>query len=190
MALSHVTKLYGVNDAAVYKLSTDVAGAAPTYATKIDVTGVQSVDAKLSMDTKTLRGDNTLLAADSVLKEISGTIHFAKQNFDIWTAATNALTTDAGTTPNQTSTMTITQNTLPAFFKFEGQTKQVDYVTGDVHIQMWKCMPGTLPLGFAEEDYMKQSMDFTAIPVLGTVTGGPANAWLTFVANETAAAIT
>lgn len=188
--IGHTTKLFGVNDAAVYKLSTDASGSAPTYAAKVDVPGVQSVDAKLNMNTKTLRGDNTLLAADSVLQDISGTIHFAKHSFDVWAALTSALTTDGGTTPATTSTLTIGQGTLPAFFKLEAQSKQVDYVGGDVHILLYKCMPGTLPLGFNEEDYMKQSVDFTAVPLLGTITGSVAQTWMTLLGNETAVAIT
>jgi hypothetical protein len=189
MALGHTTKMYGVNDAALHKLTTDPAGAPPTYGSKVDVPGVKSMKATLAMDTKTLRGDNTLLSADSVLKEISGTLEYARHSFDLWTALTSATATDAGSTPNQTVTMTITQSTLPAFALLEAQTLQTDYVGGDVHIKAWKCMPGSMPLGYAEEDYEIQSFDFTAVPVIGTPAGTPANAWLTFVANETAAAI-
>jgi hypothetical protein len=186
----HTTKLFGVNDAAVYKLTADASGSAPTYGTKVDVPGIKAVDAKLNMDTKTLRGDNTLLAADSVLKDISGSIKYAKHSFDVWTAMTSALTTDSGTTPATASTLSIGQGTLPAFFKLEAQSKQVDYVGGDVHILLYKCMPGTLPLGFNEEDYMEQSVDFTAVPLLGTITSSVAQTWMTILANETTIAIT
>lgn len=189
MALSHVTKVFGVNDMAVYKVSSDTAGTAPTYAAKVDVVGAKSLDTTIATDTKELRGDNTLLAADSVLKDISGKIAYAKHNFDVFGAITSALTTDAGTTPNQTSTLTIVQTTLPAYFKVEAQSRQVDYVGGDVHIICYKCMPGNLLTGFSEEDYRAQGNDFTAVPLIGTISGGPANAWLTILANETAAAI-
>lgn len=189
MALSHVSRVFGCNDAGVYKLSTDVSGTAPTYATKVDVVGVKSLETTMATDTKTLRGDNTLLSADSVLKEISGKLLYAKHNFDVWTALTSALTTDSGTTPNQASTMTITQTTLPSFFKTEVQSKQVDYVGGDIHVLLYKCMPGNLPTGFMEEDYRIQSTDFIAVPVIGTIASGPANAWMTIIANETAVAI-
>ncbi len=189
MTLPHVTRNFGCNDGAVYKLNTDVSGTAPTYGTKVDVVGVKSLETTLATDTKTLRGDNTLLSADSVLKEISGKLEYAKHNFDVWTALTSALTTDSGTTPNQSSTMTITQTTLPAFFKTEVQSKQVDYVGGDIHVVLWKCMPGNLPTGFMEEDYRIQSTDFIAVPVIGTPATAPATAWMTITANETAVAI-
>lgn len=190
MALSHQTKLFGVNDMGIYKLSTDVAGTAPTYAAKVDVVGVKSLEATIATDTKELRGDNTLLAADSVLKDIAGKVAYAKHNFDVFAALTSALTTDAGTSPNQTSTLTIVQGTLPAYFKVEGQSKQVDFVGGDVHIIAYKCMPGNLMTGLAEEDYRLQGNDFISVPLIGTIAAGPANAWLTILSNETAVAIT
>lgn len=190
MALGHVTKVFGVNDMGVYKLTADVAGSAPTYASKVDVVGAKSLETTLETDTKQLRGDNTLLSADSVLKAISGKLGYAKHNFDVFAALTSALTTDAGTTPNQTSTLTITQTTLPSFFKVEAVSKQVDYVGGDIHIICYKCMPGNLLTGFQEEDYREQGNDFTAVPIIGTISGGPANAWMSIVGNETTAAIT
>ncbi len=190
MALGHTTKLFGVNDAGVYKLTADVSGTTPTYASKVDLVGVKSLEATLATDTKTLTGDNTVLSADSVLKELSGKMEYAKHNFDIWTALLSATTTDSGTTPNQASTITITQTTLPAFFKIEAQTKQVDYVGGDVHVLLYKCMPGNLMAGFSEEDYRIQSADFIAVPLIGTISGGPAAAWMSVIGNETAVAIT
>lgn len=189
MALGHTTKVYGVVDCKIHQLSTDVAGTAPTYGSAVDVPGVKSMKTTLTMETKTLRGDNTLLSADSVLKDISGTVEFARFSFDIWAALTSALATDAGTTPNQTSTLTITQSTLPKFVKVETQSATADYVTGDLHQIVWKAMPGSIPLGNAEEDYEIQSFDFTAVPVIGTPASSPANTWMTFVANETAASV-
>jgi hypothetical protein len=190
VALAHVTRVFGINDMGVFKLSTDVAATAPTYAAKVDVVGAKSMEATLATDTKQLRGDNTLLAADSVLKEISGKLDYAKHNFDVWAALSSALTTDSGTTPNQISTLTITQITAPAFFKVEGQCKQTDYIGGDVHVICYKCMPGNFMSGFSEEDYRMQSADFVAVPLIGTVAGGPANAWMSIIANETVVAIT
>lgn len=190
MALGHTTRVFGVNDMAVHTLTSDVAGTAPGYGTKVDVVGVKSLETTLATDIKQLRGDNTLLAADSVLKDVSGKLNYAKQNFDVWPALLSALTTDSGTTPNQVTTFTLTQTTLTQYFKVEGQSKQVDYVGGDVHVIIYKCIPGNMLTGFMEEDYRAQGNDFTAVPLIGTISGGPANAWITILANETAVAIT
>lgn len=190
MPLAHSSKLFGVNDAAVYKLLTDPAGAPPTYAAKVDVVGVKALVSTLEMDLKELRGDNTLLAADAVFKHIKGKLTWAKFNFDVLAAATTVTTSDSGVTPNQKSAATMAQTDLPAYVKIEAQSKQVDYVGGDVHFVYFKCMPGSMDmLGFNEEDYNAQGLDFTAVPVIGTISGGPANAWAQAVANETAIAI-
>jgi hypothetical protein len=190
MALSHVTKVFGVDDMGVYKLTSDVAGTTPVWGTKVDVVGVKSMEATLETETKELRGDNTLLAADAILRRITGKINYAKKNFDVWAALTSALVTDSGTTPNQVSTIIIAQSTTPAYFKVEAQSRHVDSVAGDIHILLYKCIPANLLTGFAEEDYRTQGNDFTAIPTIGTPTGAPANAWMSLVLNETAVAIT
>jgi hypothetical protein len=189
MPLGHTTRLLGVNDAAIYKMLTDVAASAPTYASKVDVVGVKSLECSLEIDTKELRGDNTLLAADSVMKRISGTLAYAKHGFDVWGAALSSAAADSGTTPNMKTTYDIVQTTLPASVKIEAQTKQVDYVGGDVHIILWKCAPNTMPFGFMEEDYRTQSFGFVSMPVIGTPATAPANAWAQIVGNETAVAI-
>lgn len=186
---AHVTKVFGVNDAAVFKLLTDVGGAAPTYAPKVDIPGVQTLELTLATDTKTLQGDNTLLAADSVLKSIDGKVTHGKHSFDIWAALTTATATDSGTSPATKTTITIQQFDLPSNFKVEGQSRQVDYVGGDVHVIVFKCVGGNLLSGFADEDYKAQSFDISSMPLIGTITGGPANAWIQLVANETAVAI-
>jgi hypothetical protein len=189
MALGHTTKVYGVNDAAAHKITSDVAGTAPGLGSKVDIPGVRTMKTTITMDTKILEGDNVVLSADSVLKSVAGSVEYARFGFDVMAALTSALATDAGTTPNQTVTMTITQTTAPQFVLVETQTLQVDYVGGDLHQKFWKCMPGSIPTGNMHEDYELQSFDFTSVPLLGTPSGTPATAWITYVANETAAAI-
>jgi hypothetical protein len=189
VALAHQTKVFGVNDAAVYKLSTDPSGAPPTYAAKVDITGVKSMEITLATDTKELRGDNSLLAADSVLKDITGKLMYAKFNFDVWTALTSMSSTDSGSTPNQKTIMTLAQADTPVFGKVEAQSKQVDYVGGDMHVICYKCMPGNFLGGFAEENYREQEFSFTSVPLIGTISGGPAQAWFSALVNETSVAI-
>lgn len=189
MALAHQTKVFGVNDAAVYKLSTDPAGAPPTYGGKVDLVGVKSMELTLETDTKELRGDNTLLAADSVLKVLKGKLMYAKFNFDVWTALTTMTAADSGVTPNQKTMMTLAQTDSPVFGKVEAQSRQVDYVGGDLHYLCYKVMPGNFLAGFMEENYREQSFDFISVPLIGTIAGGPAGAWFSALVNETAVAI-
>lgn len=188
--LSHQSKLFGVNDAALFKMLTDPPAAPPTYSSKVDVVGVKSLTAQLSMAVKTLRGDNTLLAADAVFQEIKGDLKFAKFNFDALAAATTATVSDTVGPPGLTKT-TLSQFDLPANIKIEAQSKQVDYIGGDVHFILWKCIGTSFDaFGFNEEDYNTQGISYTAFPLIGTPTGFPANSWASAVANETAIAIT
>ncbi len=195
MSLSRVTKLFGVNNAGIYRLVTDPAGAPPTYGSKINVTGAKHLTAKLGMDIKQLRGDNTLLAADAVFKDVSGDLTYAKFNFDLLaqvaTAAGASSVVEAGTTPNQSTKVTLSQADTPASFKIEAQSKQVDYVGGDMHFIFFKCTASSLDmLGFDEENYNQQGISYTSFPVIGTPTGLPANSWCQAIANESAVAIT
>ena len=185
MALSHQSRLFSVNDAGLYKLLTDPAGANPTYGSKVDVVGVQALTSTMEMDVKQLRGDNTLLAVDALFKDIKGKLTYGKFNFDLLTAVTTATSTDSGVTPNQKTVATLGQFDLPVNWKLEAQSKQVDYVGGDVHFIYWKCIQNSMDMfGFSQEDYNGQGMDFMAMPLIGTPTGFPANAWATAVANE------
>lgn len=190
MPLTHNSKLFSVNDAAIYKMLTDPAGAVPTYAARVDIVGVQALTSTMEMDIKQLRGDNTLLAVDAIFKDVKGKITYGKFNFDVLTAATTTSSTDSGTTPNQKTVATLGQFDLPANWKLEAQSKQVDYIGGDVHLLYWKCIQSSMDMfGFGQEDYNGQGMDFMAMPVNGTPAGFSANAWVTAIANETAIAI-
>ena len=190
MALVHGSKLFSVNDARIAKLTADPAGTNPTYASSVDVPAVQALTSTLEMELKELRGDNTLQAVDTVFRHIKGKLTYGKFNFDVAAAVTTASATDTGVTPNQKTTLTLAQFDLPANWKLEAQSKQVDYVGGDVHFLYWKCVQNSMDMfGFNQEDYNGQGMDFMAMPLIGTPTGYPANSWATAIANETAVAL-
>jgi len=189
MALAHFSKVFGIDDAGIYKLSTDPAGAPPTYGSKVDIIGAQSMEMTLATDTKELRGDNTLLAADSIIKDLTGKLNYAKFHFDVWTSMTSMTATDSGSTPNQKTVMTMSQTDTPAYAKVEVQSKHVDYIAGDIHFLVYKIIPQNLLAGLADENYKIQEFGFTSVPLIGTIGGGPVNAWWSVTTNETAAAI-
>src|SRR5258708_36705825 len=113
MAVRHNTKLVGIDDACSYKVLKHPAGALPTYAGKVDIIGAQSMEMTLATDTKELRGDNTLLAADSILKDLTGKMLYGKLNFDVWAAMTPMALTDSATTPPQNAVMSRAQSDSP-----------------------------------------------------------------------------
>ena len=190
MALTHFTREFGINDAAVFKLTSDSAGSAPTYASKVDVPGAKALLATLGITIKKLRGDFAVLAADAIVDGVDGSLKWGRHGFDLYSALTTAAVSDSGSTPNQKTIVTFSGTDVVNSVKIEGQTKQVDYVGGDAHIVLYKCTPGSIPFGFAEDDYQEQSLDFTSVALIGTPVGLPAQSWFSIIADETSVSIT
>ncbi|MFD4558967.1 phage tail protein [Streptomyces sp. NPDC058469] len=187
MPLSHVSKLYSVQDAKIAALTADPATGSPTYGALIDVPGIQTMEISGDIETKTLRGDNVKLATNSSLTNIQVKIDHAKVSLDVLMAILGGTVTDSGTTPAQKSVwdLTSTTATLPPF-KLEGVTPPngVDVVGGDLHWTLHKLTLSAFPdLGFAQEDFRVVSFTADADPLLSN------GKWISATINETAAAI-
>lgn len=189
MAIAHTTKSYGTKDIKAAKLTADPAGGAATYAASIDIAGAKKLTVTGQVQSKDLRGDNTLLDADATVMGISAVVDYAKQNADLLNILLGGAVTDSGSTPNQISTFRLLGGiaatpSLPQWFKLEAQAVDVDYVAGDCHILIYKCKLDSFPdLGTNEEDY--QLFKFG-------VKGAPRAAdgfWMDVVYNETAVAV-
>lgn len=185
MAVSHITKVYGVTDARISKLLTDPAGGSPTYGSSIDVPGIKTVQITGNIDTKELRGDNQLLDLNAVLTSVEVAVTNAKMSLDVLAAFFAAVITDSGTTPNQIASLDILGSSLPQYFRLEAKTPTggADVSTGDVHFTLWKCILSSFPdLGHDEEDYRIVGFSARATPLISN------NKWITPVINETAVA--
>lgn len=187
MPLSRVTKLYSVQDAKISPLLTDPAGGSATYGTPIDVPGIQTMEISGDVETKSLRGDNGLLATNSVVSNIQVAVNYAKLSLDVLVAIVGGVVTDSGTTPAQTSTWDLGQATatLPPF-KLEGVTPAggTDIIGGDLHWVLHRLNLSAFPaLGFSQEDYRIASFSANASPLVST------GEWITAVINETAVPI-
>ena len=188
MALAHFTKVFGFADAKIYPLTADPVGGSPTYGAGIDVPGVKTLEISGTVETKKLRGDNTLLDVFSVLTDVTGKLGYAKLSLDLLAVWLGGSVVDAGSGSTETATWDLTGSSAVRNWKIEGKTPTdgVDLVGGDLHVVFHKCVLGSFPgMGFAEEDYQIPGLDFATTPLLGTGTK-----WMTVVLNETAAAIT
>src|SRR4051812_8582671 len=105
MALSHVTKVFAMRDAKIYKLLTDPSGSAYTYGSAVDVRGMKSCVMTKVYESKQLRGDNQLLDKQGILMDVQLKIGYAKLAFDVEAILTGATVTDSGSTPNQKVTL-------------------------------------------------------------------------------------
>ncbi|MFD4572100.1 phage tail protein [Streptomyces sp. NPDC058417] len=187
MPISRATKVYAIQDAKISALTADPSGGSPTYGTPIDVPGIKSIEVSGDIETKSLRGDNTLLASNSSVSNIQASVSHAKISLDVLVAIVGGTVTDSGTGSTEVSAwdLTGTNATLPPF-KLEGVTPAggVDLVGGDLHVVLHKLTLASFPdLGFAEEDYRIASFTANAEPLLSN------GKWLSLLLNETATAI-
>lgn len=183
MPVTHKTKVFAVKDARIAKLTADTAGAAPTYATAIDVPGIKSVSVSGDVTSVELRGDNKALDGDSFLSSVSVSFEYAKLDLDILAVLLGGTVTDAGVTPNQTATLTVQGDTTFSYFSFEAVSVSGD--VGDVRLFLPKCKLNEFPeLGFEEEDYRTFEVSAAAFDPIGT------GAWFEYGVRETAALLT
>ncbi len=186
MPLSHVTKIFGVNDAKISKVTADPAGGTTTYATAIDVPGIKTVTISGEVNTVDLRGDHSLLDSDSTLQNISLSFGYAKLSIAALAVMLGGTESDTGTTPSQVAKLALlgTDALLANTWKFEARTVSADSVGGDVHFVLYKCRLANFPdLGTAEEDYLTFTVEARAFPRLSD------SKWIDIVLNETLAAI-
>ena len=182
MPLSTVTKVFAVTDCKVRPLTADPSGGTPTYGTAIDVPGIKSVAITGSVETKRLRGDNTLLDSDTVLTEVNVAIEYAKMDLSLLAAWLGGSVVQAGTTPNQTATWDLTNASKPRPFLLEAVSASADTIGGNVGFCLWKVVLSSFPeLGLAEEDYKTSSVQGAAMPLLSN------GKWFTPTLYETAA---
>lgn len=184
MPLSHITKVFAAKDAKIYPLTADPAGGSPTYGTGIDVPGLKTVGISGDINSAELRGDNTLLDAQSTIGNLSVSLEFAKTSLDLLAAFFQNTVVDSGTTPNQKSIWGLIGTSSLGYVGLTAQAVGADTITGDVTFMLHKMMLSSFPeLGLEEEDYKTSSVEFAAMPLLAT-----GNKWLTVTLNETAVA--
>jgi len=186
MPLVHFSKQFAVADAKIKKITADPAGGTTTFATAIDIPGIKSVDLTGTVNIKRLRGDNTLLDVNSVLESLSVKYNYAKEQLDARAVYVGGTVSDSGTTPNMVAKWALDNAGVPGYFQFEAKTPTngVDFVGGDAHLLLYRCMVSNFPgLGFAEEDYKLFEVEADAMPRLSD------GKWIDLLFNETAVAI-
>lgn len=186
MPISHISKLYAVEDAKIAAITADPAGGTTTYGSLLDIPGIKSVAIDGDITSSELRGDNTLLDANSKLSNISVTFNFAKLSLDALAVMLGGTVTDAGAGSAETATYRLLNTNSFGYFKFEAKTPAagVDEVAGDGHLVFYKCQIASFPsFGLAEEEYQTISVSVNALARLSD------NRWMDVVFNETAAAI-
>lgn len=187
MPLSHVTPLFSVDEAAIYPMLTDIAGAAPTYAAKIPVPGINGVTVDPDVLAKELFGDNVVLGRAAKVRQVLMALTYAKLSLDVLNVLSGGTTTDTGVTPSQTSKFSISKSSTPGYFKLEARLLGVEVPGpsggGSVNFSLSKAKAVDFKPTTAKEDYGMQVLNIAGVYPVGT-----ANLMdITF--NETAAAL-
>lgn len=159
------TKVFGVKDARVRKMLTDVEGAAPTYGDWIDVPGIKTVTIGGTVSTAELRGDNKRLDFDASLGGVSLTFEYAKMDLNALSVFLGGTTTSAvGSTA-----FALEGDDRFSYFQFEAVSVSADPIDGDVLIRLNKNILSEFPeVGMAEEDYRTFSVSAEAMDPNGT----------------------
>lgn len=185
MPISHVSKLFAVDDAKIGKLLTDPAAGSATYDTLIDVPGIKNVGLVFDLNSVELRGDNGRMDSDSTLVGITLSFEHAKISLDALAVFLGGTAADTGTTPNMVGTFTRTSAQALSYFKFEARTpvNGVDTTGGDAHLVIHKAKITSYSLGLAEENYQTFSAEAQGVFRIAD------SKLFDIVLNETAAAI-
>ncbi|OKJ06825.1 phage tail protein [Kitasatospora sp. CB01950] len=185
--LPHVTKLFSIVDCKITALTTDPIGGTATYAaTSVDLPGIRSLAINGNMQTKSLRGDNTLLDTQTYIDGVTAAAEHAKLSLDALAVMLGGTVTDSGATPAQKAVWSLTANSAPQYFKIEGVTPSngSDLIGGDVHVVLYKCTLSKFPeLGMQGDDYRIPKFEVSSVPLAST------GKWMDVVMNETAVAI-
>lgn len=148
MPISSVSKLYSTEDAKIAPLSGDVVGFA-SYGAMVDVPGIRQVTMTPQIESKSLRGDNRELDADSTLVAVELSIEHAKVSFE-------ALEVFLGGDWNSTTGRYVQADSgsLPYWaIGWRTPTSGGDEIGGDVQFQVFKAKITAYTLGTAFEDY-------------------------------------
>jgi len=190
MALSRYLKLMELQDAKIATVLTDNSGDAnPTYAaTWADLMGITKIVVTPKVETKQLKGDSELKDVYTKTTEVELDVEASFMSLDALKVIMGGTITDAGTTPNQTTTYSLkSSNSTPPYFKLEGKWNYTGVAdAADAHVILYKCKvtdPPQLELNDSSGNF--GTMKFKAIALPCASNGN----WYDVKVNETAAVI-
>jgi hypothetical protein len=160
MAITKVTKVYGVDDFKVFPITADT-DSTFTCGAAIDGVGVKQVSLTFEMEEKDLTGDEMTLDTIAKVKSISGSTEVAKFNLPLWAELTGGTVTDATTS----STLSIGSNASgnQKYLQFQFQIKTTDNEGGDLHFVIYKAKATSAPINGTEDDYATFTIDFKGV---------------------------
>jgi len=146
--------------------TSNTAGAA-TYGTLIALPGIRMASFEPEVLNKELFGDNAIIARYAKTRAISSKVEVAKTSLDVMAVLLGGSVVDAGTTPSQTTTYTISNSDAGKYFRLEYRVLGVELPSaaggGDLHVVFHKCKITDTGLQTRMEDFAPHTFGVQAI---------------------------
>lgn len=182
MSISKQTIVLGLDNTKIFELTAD-SSSALTYATAIEVPGIQKIEIAHNATEKALSSDEKVLDYYVKTDYFNWAFNSAKISLDALAILEGGTVTATGTTPNQVYTYSINESSVPKYFKLEAKANYTAGENGDFHLKLYKCKANNIDILYSASDYAIVSA--TGVAIATTHDGSIKD----YVINETATAI-
>jgi len=162
MTLATQSVLLGLDDSKISALTADTSSAL-TYAASIDVPGIQNISLQSNYQQKSLYADEKVRDYYAQFDSVSWVINNAQVSLNVLTILEGGSITSSGTSPNQVNTYTLSNSSIPQYFKLEGKVNYSSSTVGDFHMVLYKCKVGKLQVLYKCQNYAVVSATGLAI---------------------------
>lgn len=171
MPMSRVSGIFGVREAQIAPITSDVAGAATTWGALVKVDGIQSLKPDPNVTSAENKGDEMTLDTEDIIDYYKITWENAELPLDLIAAIHGGDVSSSGAGASEVlSYVYAGNNAQTTYFKLSVLAKRGSNDTKDVMIEFYK-VKGTLSFDFAEGAFAKCSFSGKAIRTKGTVNG-------------------
>ena len=158
MALTTVTKLFGVDDAKLFPVTEDSEDKF-TCGSGIDLPGVRQISLTYEIEEKSLTGDEKVLEISNKIKSLSFNIEYAKLSLEVLAQLTGGSFTKSGTDDTEVGTFSFGGGNLPNYFQLKAQILDTSNDGGDVHFCIYKAKATAIPLNGVQDDFATLTFD-------------------------------
>ncbi len=158
MALTTVTKLFGVDDAKLFPVTEDSEDKF-TCGSGIDLPGVRQISLTYEIEEKSLTGDEKVLEISNKIKSVSFNIEYAKLSLEVLAQLTGGSFTKSGTDDTEVGTFSFGGGHLPNYFQLKAQILDTSNDGGDVHFCIYKAKATAIPLNGVQDDFATLTFD-------------------------------
>jgi len=164
---SKQTIIIGIDDAKIFELTADSDSSGDnvlTYATAIEVPNIQKMELTDVVTEKPLSKDEQVFDYSVKRDYIAWAFQSAKISLDALAILEGGAVTTTGVTPNQVNTYSITESSIPKYFKLEAKANYSAGEVGDFHLKLYKCKANNIDIQYVANDYAIVSVTGVAIP--------------------------